>query len=92
LGRCRLGGGSLVVEGEEVGEDLLGGEGLTINFQRPAVDGEDGLVEGALGVREPGGALVVEVGEGALLEVGFGDGRFAGRGFWVEPVVAQGDE
>ena len=26
-----------------------------------------------MGVVEPGGALVVEVGEGALLEIGFGD-------------------
>lgn len=34
-----------------------------------------------MGVFEPGGALVVELGEGAVFEVGFGD---AGR---VEPVV-----
>ena len=39
-----------------------------------------------MGVVEPGGALVVEVGEGPLLEVG---GIEAGR---VEPAVAQLDE
>jgi hypothetical protein len=39
-----------VVEGEEVGEDLLGGE-----VGRPAVGGEDGFVEGAVGVFQPGG-------------------------------------
>jgi len=37
-----------VVEGEEVGEDLLGGEGGW-----PAVGGEDGQVEGAVGVFQP---------------------------------------
>ena len=83
-------GGALVVEGEEVGEDLLGGEGLTIKFQGPAVGGEDGLVEGAVGVFQPGafagGAEVVELGEGAVFEVGFGG---VGR---VEPGVAKADE
>jgi hypothetical protein len=39
-----------------------------------------------VGVGEPGGALVVEVGEGALREVG---GVEAGR---VEPAVAELDE
>ncbi len=58
-----LGGGALVVQGEEVGEDLLGGEG-----GGPAVGGEDGLVEGSVGVDEPLGASVVEVGKGALLQ------------------------
>ena len=41
-----------MVEGEEVREDLLGGEGVGSG---PAVGGEDGFVEGAVGVREPGG-------------------------------------
>jgi len=76
-----------VVEGEEVAEDLLGGQ-----VGWPAVGGKDGLVEGAVGVFQPGalagGAQVVELGEGAGFEVGFGDGRLAGRGFWVEPGVA----
>ena len=80
-GGLGLGRGALVIEGEEVGEDLLGGE-----VGGPAVGGEDGFVEGAVGVGEPGGASVVEVGEGALFEfVGGGVGR-------VEPVVAQADE
>ena len=52
----------------------------------PAVGGEDGLVEGAVGVREPGGTLVVEVGEGALFQIFGGD---VGR---VEPGVAEADE
>ena len=76
-----LGGGALVVEGEEVGEDLLGGE-----VGGPAVGGEDGFVEGAMGVGEPVGARVVEVGEGAFLEFFL---RGVGR---VEPGVAEGDE
>jgi hypothetical protein len=39
-----------VIEGEEAGEDLLGSEGFSINFQGPAVGAEDGFVEGAVGV------------------------------------------
>jgi len=78
-------GGSLVVEGEEAGEDFLVGE-----VGRPAVGGEDGFVEGAVGVGEPlhfsFSASVVELGEGAVFEVGFGG---VGR---VEPVVAEADE
>src|ERR1035441_7697543 len=70
-----------MVEGEESGEDLLGGE-----VGGPAVGGEGGFVEGAVGVREPGGALVVEVGQGAFLEV------FRGGGGRVEPGVAEADE
>jgi hypothetical protein len=38
------------------------------------VGGEDGLVEFFVGELEPGGALVVEVGEGAFFEVGGGGG------------------
>lgn len=41
-----------MVEGEEAGEDFLGGE-----VGGPVVGGENGLVEGAVGVGEPGGAL-----------------------------------
>lgn len=36
----------------------------------PAVGVEDGLVEFAVGQVEPGGTVVVEVGEGAFLEFG----------------------
>jgi hypothetical protein len=56
-----------MIEGEEAGEDVLGGEGLSSNCQGPAVGGEDGFVQGAVGVGEPGGTGVIEVGEGALL-------------------------
>ena len=34
--------------------------------------GEDGVVESAVGVGEPFGASIVELGEGAIFEVGFG--------------------
>ena len=59
-----LGGGALVVEGEEAGEDFFFGE-----VGGPTVGGEDCLVEGAVSVGEPLGTLVVEVGEGALGKV-----------------------
>ncbi len=73
-----------MVEGEEAGEDFLVREGF--GGFGPAVGGEDGAVEGAVGVGQPLGAVVVELGEGAVLEVGLGD---AGR---VQPGVAQADE
>jgi hypothetical protein len=76
-----LGGGALVVEGEEMGEDLLVGEG-----GGPGAGGEDGFVEDAVGVGEPLGAGVVELGEGSGLEV------FGGGSGWVEPGVAEADE
>ena len=44
------------------------------------------MVEGVVGVGEPGGSLVIEVGEGAVFEVFGGD---IGR---VEPGVAEADE
>src|SRR6185437_17134988 len=72
---------ALVIEGEEAFEDLGVGEG-----GGPAVGGEDGFVEGAVGVGEPGGAFIVEVGEGALFEVGFWSVRR------VQPGVASRDE
>ena len=76
-----LGGGALVIEGEEAAEDLVASE-----VGGPAVGGEDGFVKGAMGVGEPFGALVVEVGESALGQPGRID---VGR---VEPVVAEADE
>ena len=48
--------GALEVEGEEAFEDLLVGDVVG-----PAVGVEDGGVEGAVEVVEPGGSLVVEV-------------------------------
>ena len=44
---------------------------------RPAVGGCDGAVEGVVGVGEPARALVVEIGERALLQL---DRRFNGLG------------
>jgi hypothetical protein len=71
-GVSRSRGGALVVEGEEAAKDLLSGE-----VGGPAVRAEDGFVEGAVGVFEPGtvagSAEVVKPGEGAAFEVGFGD-------------------
>jgi hypothetical protein len=67
-----------VVQGEEVSEDLLSGQ-----VGGPVVGCEDDFVEGAVGVVEPGGSLVVEIGEGALFEFLF---RRVGR---VEPGVAE---
>jgi len=71
---CRL-CGALVVEGEEAGEDFLVGEGLTIQFQGPAVGGEDGLVEGAVGRGEPV--------DGRCRATGL---RFPFRPTWIRPV------
>jgi hypothetical protein len=79
------GGGSLVVEGEEASEDFVAGE-----VGGPAVGGKDSLVEGAMGVIEPSAlafvAQVVEVGEGAVLQLLGLDLR------WVEPGIAEADE
>jgi hypothetical protein len=66
-----------VVEVEEALEDFVVGEG-----GGPAVGGGAGFVERAMGLVKPGGALVVEIGEGALLQFGFG------CAFGIEPGVA----
>lgn len=80
-----------MVQGKQVGENLLGGE-----VGAPPIGAEHRFVERAVGVFQPGafagGAEVVELGEGAGFQVVFGDGRFAGRGLRVEPVVAEADE
>ena len=53
----------------------------------PAVGGGDGLVELLVGEVQPGGAGVVEVGQGAFLEIGFmaglGDRAFGEAGFFL---------
>ena len=64
-GRLLLFGGAGEVEGEEVFEDLVVGE-----FGGPGVGGGDGGVEFLVGEVEAGGALVVEVGQGAFLKFG----------------------
>ena len=56
--------GAFEVEGEEGGEEVVVGHGGV-----PVVGGEDGGVEFLVGQVEPGGALVVEVGERAFFEV-----------------------
>ena len=57
------------IEREQAGEGVVGGDVL-----RPAVSGGDGPVEGRVGVGEPARALVVEIGERALLELDRGLG------------------
>ena len=80
-----LGGGAGMVEGEQLGENFVAGEG-----GGPAVVGEDGFIEGAVDVVESGHlsccALVIEVGQGSLLELVFV------RAWRVEPFVALADE
>ncbi len=71
-------GRSFEVEIEEAGEEVVVGY-----VGGPAVGGEDGVVEGPVGVAEPGRHPVVELGEGALLEL---LGRGAGG---VQPAFAQ---
>ena len=66
------------VEGEEVFEDGCVGE-----IGGPAVGGGYGGVQRDVEVGEPGGTLVVEVGQGALFQF-----RFRGVG-WVEPTFAE---
>ena len=84
-----LGCGSLVVEGEESGKDVLFREGRRVF--RPAIGGEDGTVENVMGVSEPLGEGVVELGEGAVFQVRFGQG-LACCVLWVEPVVAEANQ
>src|SRR5919198_2576555 len=80
---CSIGSGgfALQVKRQEPLEDFL-----VCDVARPAVGVQHRLVKLLVGELEPGGALVVEVGEGALLEFG---GAGAGR---VEPGVALLDE
>ena len=66
-----------MIQGQEAGEDFVFSE-----VGGPTVGGEDGFVEGAMGVGEPLGALVVKVGEGAFLKNSLGGVRR------VEPGIA----
>lgn len=81
FGLVASGAAALQVERQQAGDDLF-----VTEIVRPAVGGEDGLVQRPVGQVEPGRALVVQVGQGALFELGFGQ---AGR---VEPGVAQADQ
>ena len=56
--------GALQIKCQEPGEKVVVTQG-----NRPAVGSQDGGVEFLVGEVEPGGALVVEVGEGPLLEL-----------------------
>ena len=53
-----------LIQRQQLLEDLL-----VAHLGLPAVGGEDGGVELGVGEGEPGGALVVEVRQGALLEL-----------------------
>ena len=77
--RC---GRPLSIECQQAGEDLLVGCRLGLEIV-PPVCGPDGAVEGGVGMGQPGGAGVVEVGEGPLLQLGFARVRR------VEPLLAQ---
>ena len=71
-------GGALEIEGEEVGQEVVGGD-----VGRPAVGIEDGAVQAGVDVARLGGALVVEVGQGARLQL-----RLAGT-VRVQPATTQ---
>jgi hypothetical protein len=73
---------SLQVESKQAGEDgvLVDGGGVGIV---PAVGIPDGAIERGVGVLQPSGAGIVEVGEGALLQL-----RLGGA-LGVQPVLAQ---
>ena len=75
---------ALEVEGEEALEDFGVGE-----VGGPAVGGGDGGVQVGMDVGEPGGALVVEVGQGAFLEIIGVEGRVAVGVDGVEPALAE---
>jgi len=67
---------------------------LVVGVERilpPTVGGPDGAVEGLVGLVEPSGAGVVEVGQGAFFEFGFGCavGACPERSRGIEPVLAQ---
>ena len=67
----------LQIERQQSFKDLL-----VSDVGGPVVGGEDGGVEVVVEVGEPGGAFVVEVGEGSLLQTGSSlivDGQEAGR-------------
>ena len=76
---------ALQIQRQQAAEDFFVGHfGRVVG---PAVGGGDGLVELLVGEVEPGGAGVVEVGQGALLQVGFvagfGDRAFREAGFFL---------
>jgi hypothetical protein len=70
-----------VIEGEQAFEDF----GIAESGW-PAVGGEDGFVEFAMGVGQPSRPLVVEVREGAILAL-----QFAGTGR-IQPGIALLDQ
>jgi hypothetical protein len=72
------------IQGQQTAEDFFVGHfGGVVG---PVVGGGDGLVERLVGEVEPGGAGVVEVGQGAFFQVGFvagfGDRAFREAGFF----------
>ena len=80
MGAARLRGGALLIERQQSLQDLL-----VRQIARPAVGVEHGVVELLVRQVEPGGALVVEVGERPLLECGIAGTRR------VDPGIAELD-
>ena len=77
--------GPFQVQRQQAAEDFVVGHfGGVVG---PAVGGGDGLVERLVGEGQPGGAGVVEVGQGALLQVGLvaglGDRAFGEAGLFL---------
>ena len=64
MARCLPRPGPFEVEREQAGEGVVGG-----NVLGPAVGGGDGAVERVMGVGEPARALIVEIGQRALVEL-----------------------
>lgn len=59
--RCpALGRRSLSVQREQAPQHLV-----VVQVDRPTVGGDDRFIQGAMGIRQPRRALVVEVGQGA---------------------------
>ncbi len=61
-----LGSGAVLIEPEQAGEDFVVGKRACAPVGGPAVGFGHGLVEDFVGVGQPGGAGVVEVGQGAF--------------------------
>lgn len=68
--------GALVIESEQPLQEFRIGE-----RGRPAMGGEDGLIQFAVSIHQPGGARVVEIREGAALQF------FRAGVWWIEPCV-----
>ena len=61
MGRVRYRWFTFHVQGEKVGKNLL-----VVDSLRPSIGTQNGVVDPRMGLSEPGGVGVVEVGEGAF--------------------------